>query len=148
MEKETIAALGVGAGIAISAFLIGKTFIEEAAGGKEKTTLSARILVDPGPPPVLAVSHTAPCDEPVHVFAFLTDSPGLPLAGYPVELHHGGAVISTVTTDADGKATVILMEDCASMTENVEFKGYFHFGGSYTYEACNSNEISVLFVKK
>ena len=148
MEKETIAALGVGAGIAISAFLIGKTFIEEAAGGKEKTVLSARILVDPGPPPVLAVSHTAPCDEPVHVFAFLTDSSGLPLAGYPVELIHEGAVISTVTTDADGKATVILMEDCASMTENVEFKGYFHFEGSPSYEGCNSNEFSVLFVKK
>jgi len=148
MEKETIAALGVGAGIAISAFLIGKSLVEEATGGKEKTVLSARILVDPGPPPVLAVSHTAPCDEPVHVFAFLTDSSGLPLAGYPVELRHEGAVISTVTTDADGKATVILMEDCVSMTGNVEFKGYFHFGGSHTYEVCDSNEISVLFVKK
>lgn len=148
MEKETFVALGAGAGIAISAFLIGKTLIERTTGGKVKTVISARILVDPGPPPVLAVSHTAPCDEPVHVFAFLTDSSGLPLAGYSVELIHEGAVISTVTTDADGKATVILMEDCASMTENVEFKGYFHFKGSPSYEESNSNEFSVLFVKR
>ena len=148
MKKETLMALGVGAGVAVSAFLIGKGLVEKAVGGKMKTTLSARILADPGPPPVLTVSHTAPCDEPVHVFAFLTDSSGLPLAGYPVELHHEGAVIETVTTDADGKATVVLIADCASMTESVKFRGYFHFRGSPSYEGCNSNEISVLFVKK
>ena len=148
MKKETLMALGVGAGVAVSGFLIGKGLVEKAVGGKMKTTLSARILADPGPPPVLTVSHTAPCDEPVHVFAFLTDSSGLPLAGYPVELHHEGAVIATLITDADGKATVILTEDCASMTENVEFRGHFRFRGSYAYEACDSNEISVLFVKR